>query len=203
LSNKGYSIRNVKKVEFFVKRYLKNICFCGLSLWLVTIALPVEAKVTVLGFHIGQKWSYEKLKKSFVGVTDVGLNEYTGMPMYDIEPSQFHLMGLHKVTLVFGRAQDLAGVFLTLKNTPENFYLFYGILKERYKLLSKKTPFLGSMYAHYETKNVFVYLDAHYLDTEMQLNYIRGDLLQRMKAKHPKSLWQRLKNFFSKLFKSN
>ena len=140
-----------------MKSYLKKSCYLSLALWLVTLSLHVEAKVTILDFHMGQKLTYEQLQKNYRGVKKVGINEHTGMPMYELEPDQFHLAGLDKVTLVLGMAQDLAGVLMEIENTPEHFYLFYGVLNERYKLLNKKTPFLGSMHAHYQTSNVFVF----------------------------------------------
>ena len=147
------------------------------------------------GLEIG-KASIKDVKDKY-NTKSAGINKYSLGEMYDLDVSEIKFDGLQKATVIFSKKGKLLAVLTTLPKRK-----FDGVLKAlrgKYKLVSKKIPFVGNKSAKLLDGNTDITLDAPHLGFTMSMNYINKDLWKSYKKKSSNEQKAKKKNEASQL----
>jgi len=142
---------------------------------LLSLPMLAMADPSPFGLEIG-KATIKDVKAKY-SAQKTGINKYSGGEMYDISGVDFD--GLQKATVIFSREGKLLAVLSTLPKSKFD-YLLSG-LSNKYKLVSKKIPFVGNKSAKLIDVNTEITLDAPHLSFQMEMNYINKDLWKSYK----------------------
>lgn len=145
-------------------------------------ALTAHAGTPVLGFEIGVTTA-DQLQHALAGKTAVepaGTNKFTGGPMFRTSGASYDIDSLESVTYIFDQDRRLAGVLMNMGN--HRFDAIYKLLTAKYKVAAQQRPFVGDQYALFKPGDAVIELDAPHLSFEMQVRYLRNDLLSRAEA---------------------
>ena len=70
---------------------------------------------------------------------------------------------------------------LRISRTPKKIKPIYELLSGKYKVLSQQRPFVGDQFARFESPGGIIELDAPHMSFEMDVRYLRSDLVQKFK----------------------
>lgn len=108
------------------------------------------------------------------GAERTGINKYSNGEMYDLDVSGINFDGLQKATVIFSQDGKLLAVLTTLPKNKFDYLL--SSLSGKYKVVSKKLPYVGNKSAKFIDGNTEITLDAPHLSFDMEMNYIDKDL---------------------------
>ncbi len=145
-------------------------------------ALPSVAGTQVLGAEIGVT-TLDQLKQELSKKTKVesaGENKFTGGPMLKTGGDSYEIRGLTEVLYIFDDQKKLAGVLMDMDKA--RFDAVFDALNGKYKLTAQQRPFVGNQFARFKPTDAVVELDAPHLGFNMEVRYIRNDLMQKYNA---------------------
>jgi hypothetical protein len=100
--------------------------------------------------------------------------------MLKTDGASYEIEGLNNVLYIFDDQKKLMGVVMNMSKA--RFKPIYEVLSGKYKVLSQKRPFVGDQFARFESPDGIIELDAPHLSFELEVRYLRGDLVQKFKA---------------------
>ncbi len=101
--------------------------------------------------------------------------------MYATDGAAYGIDGLNGVLYIFDSQKKLAGVIMTMNK--DRFASIYDILNKKYRVVSKHRPFVGDQYALFKPADANIEVSAPHLSFEMEVRYLRNDLVQQFNAK--------------------
>mgnify|MGYP001282501103 CR=1 FL=1 len=141
-----------------------------------------HAGTQVLGFEIGST-TVDQLKQDLRGKTKLestGTNKYSGGEMFKTDGSSYGIEGLTKVLYVFDDQRELAAVIMVM--AKHRFDSVFQFLESKYKVVAQQRPFVGDRYAKFRPSDAVIELDAPHLSFDMEVRYVRNDLMQKFIA---------------------
>ncbi len=141
-----------------------------------------HAGTQVLGSEIGVTTA-EQLKQELSKRTKVessGTNKFTGGEMFKTDGSAYDIDSLSSFLYIFDDQKRLAGVIMDMGK--HRFDAVFQFLSGKYKVTAQKRPFVGDQYARFRPADTFIELDAPHMGFNMEVRYIRNDLMQRFNA---------------------
>lgn len=156
----------------------------GLFFFLVLLISNVShAGTQVLGFEINKSTFNEvkeKLSKQ-TKVVDAGLSKYSNGPVIATNGDIYGVDGLNMVIFAFDSQKRLVAVSMEIEknNGLERFdSLFEMIAAKKYKLISKRRPFVGDAYAKFTTPDAEIEINAPHLSFKMAVVYATKEFMQ-------------------------
>ena len=141
-----------------------------------------QAGTQVLGFEIGvttvEQLKQELSKKAKVQAT--GTNKFSQGEMFKTDGAGYDIEGLTEVLYIFDDQKKLAGVVMDM--SKHRFDAIFQFLNGKYKVVAQQRPFVGNQYARFKPADAFIELDAPHLGFNMEVRYIRNDLMQKFTA---------------------
>lgn len=154
-----------------------------LAIAVIFVGLPAIAGTQVLGVEIGvttvNQMRQELSKKTHV--EDSGTNEFAGGPMLKTDGAAYEIEGLTEVVYIFDDQKKLAGVIMDM--SKGRFDSVFEFLNKKYKVTSQQRPFVGDQFARFKPADSFIEMDAPHMGFNMEVRYIRNDLMQKFKTK--------------------
>lgn len=144
-----------------------------ITLAIILFSSSVLADPSIFGMEIGTMT--EKELQSMYSVTHTGTNKYSNGNMYSVPVSAINFDGLKNVTTIFNKKGELVAVLTTLPK--KKFDYINKNIGGKYKLVSKKIPFVGDKTAKYRDGATEISLSAPHMSFDMSLNYINDELL--------------------------
>lgn len=146
-------------------------------LGILFISIGLMADPTPFGLQMG-KVTPEDVKAKY-SIKQAGMNKYSNGTMYELDPSELSLEGLHASTIVFDSNEKLQAVLCTL--SKDRFDYLFATLKKKYKLVNSSIPFVGDKYAKFIDGNTEITLNAPHMSFEMDMNYVDKNLMKKFK----------------------
>lgn len=140
-------------------------------------ATLIHADPAPFGMQIG-KATVADVKAKY-SINQAGMNKYSNGAMYELDPSELSMEGLHSSTIVFGSDGKLQAVLSTF--SKDKFDYLFGTLKKKYKLVNSSIPFVGNKYAKFIDGNTEITLNAPHMSFEMDMNYVDKNLMKKFK----------------------
>jgi hypothetical protein len=140
------------------------------------------AGTPVLGFEVGVS-TLDQVKATLSAKTKVedrGTNKWSNGPMLGTDGSSYEIEGLNSVLYIFDEQKKLMGVVMNMNKA--RFKSIYEVLSGKYKVLSQQRPFVGNQFARFASSDGVIELDAPHLSFQMDVRYMRADLVQKFKA---------------------
>ena len=100
--------------------------------------------------------------------------------MYKTDGASYEIEGLTEVLYIFDDQMRLSGVLMQMNK--ERFDAVFQFLSGKYKVAAQQRPFVGSQFARFRPADAFIEMDAPHLGFNMEVRYIRNDLMQRFNA---------------------
>lgn len=153
-----------------------------IAMALATAALA-HAGTQVLGFEIGST-TLDQLRQELSKKTRIetsGTNKYSGGEMVTTNGSSYDIEGLTSVLYIFDDQKKLAAVVMDMDK--HRFDAVFQFLNGKYKVVAQQRPFVGNQYARFQPSDAAIELDAPHLSFNMEVRYIRNDLMQKFKAR--------------------
>lgn len=159
--------------------------FIKLKIALVSMmcSIAANAGTQALGFEIGVS-TVDQVTTSLVKQTkinDGGTNKYSMGPMLKTDGNSYGIEGLTEVVYIFDNQRKLAGVLMNMNKA--RFDTVFRALSAKYKLVSQQRPFVGDQFSRFRTKDSIVEVAAPHLSFEMEVRYVRNDLMQKFNSK--------------------
>lgn len=148
----------------------------------IAFAGSAFAGTQVLGFEIGSS-SVEQVRAELMKKTkvkDAGANKYSGGAMLETDGSSYEITGLNDVLYIFDSQRKLMAVIMNMNKAQ--FDQIYEYISAKYKLVSEQRPFVGNQYARFNSPDSVIEIDAPHLSFEMEVRYIRKDLMEKYNA---------------------
>jgi hypothetical protein len=169
---------------------------------LTALSLPVFADPTVFKMELG-KTTEQEVKEMYT-LTQDGTNRYSDGNQYYIDRKEIDFEGLKSTLVIFDKQGVLVGVLSTLhESNPmnhETFSRIYGVLNNKYKLVRKERPFVGDQFAKFKDGKSEITLNAPHLGNfEVNLDYVRSELIDNYKKRSVKEKEDKAKNDASAL----
>lgn len=144
-----------------------------------------HAGTQVLGVEIGQTTPAQLTKAlaKHAKLENRGTNKYSGGDMYHVDGDAYDIEGLKDVLYIFDDRQRLAGVIMDMDKG--RFDSVYQYLTGKYKVTSQQRPFVGNQYAVFKPNDAVIELDSPHMSFDMEVRYLRNDLMQQFKAQSP------------------
>lgn len=139
----------------------------------------VLAGTTALGFEIGVT-TLDQVKSTVgkrTAVVDGGINKFSQGPMLKTDGSSYEIDGLRSVLYIFDTQKKLAAIIMNMDKS--RFDHVYNALSGKYKVSSQQRPFVGNQFARFKTADAQIDLDAPHMSFEMEVRYVRADLMQK------------------------
>lgn len=150
---------------------------------LVTLGLGAamlsHAGTQVLGFEIGST-TVDQLRQELSKKTRFeasGKNKYSNGEMFTTDGSFYDIDGLKSVLYIFDDQRKLAAVVMDMDK--QRFDAVFQFLNGKYKAVAQRRPFVGNQYARFQPPDAAIELDAPHLSFNMEVRYIRNDLMQK------------------------
>lgn len=137
-----------------------------------TGAQPGKPAVAPFGFAIG-KANLSEVRESLKGRVSLGgsgTNRYSNGPMFTAPGDGFDIEGLQQVLFVFDERGTLVALQMTLGKN--GFEQVYQNLAEKYPLVRKDIPFVGSKYARFQQGDAVIELAAPHMSFETNVIYM-------------------------------
>ena len=160
-------------------KYLVQLAFTAVALM---CSISAYAGTQALGFEIGAS-TVDQVKSSLAKqtkVVDSGTNKFSAGPMLKTDGSSYEIEGLSEVLYIFDDQKKLAGVIMNM--SKDRFDAVFKAISAKYKVTSQQRPFVGNQYARFKTQDSVVEMDAPHLGFDMEVRYIRNDLLQKFNS---------------------
>lgn len=144
--------------------------------------LAAYAGTQALGFEIGVS-TIDQVKSSLAKQTQVidsGTNKFTAGPMLKTDGSSYEIEGLNEVLYIFDDQKKLTGIIMDMNKA--RFDSVFHALSGKYKVSSQQRPFVGNQFARFKTQDSVIEMDAPHLGFEMEVRYIRNDLMQKFNS---------------------
>jgi hypothetical protein len=172
----------------------------GIAAFSIAMALSQSAfaGVKVLGFEIGVSTVSEveiSLKKQ-TKVEDAGTNKFSNGKMLKTNGVSYEIDGLNSVTYIFDDQNKLMGVIMDM--SKHKFDSVNSYLSSKYKLVSQQRPFVGDQFARFKAENVTIEESAPHMGFNMEVRYVRNDLLAKFNQKTAKEEQQKKSSELSK-----
>jgi hypothetical protein len=148
----------------------------------IAIASSAVAGTPILGFEIGSS-SVEQVRTELTKKTkveDAGTNKYSGGAMLKTDGSPYEIAGLNDVLYVFDSQKKLMAVIMNMNKAQ--FDQIYRYISAKYKVVSEQRPFVGNQYARFNSPDSVIEIAAPHLSFEMEVRYIRKDLMEKYNA---------------------
>ena len=151
----------------------------------ITFALNItlaHAGTQVLGFEIGVT-SVDQVRQDLskkTKIEDRGTNKFTTGPMLRADGSAYEIEGLNDVLYIFDDQKKLAGVIMDMNKS--RFDAIFQFLNGKYKVTSQQRPFVGNQSAKFKPTDSIIELDAPHMGFNMEVRYLRNDLVQKFNA---------------------
>ena len=145
-------------------------------------AVLAHAGTQVLGFEIGST-TVDQLRQELSKRTKLetsGTNKYSGGEMFSTTGASYDIQGLSRVLYIFDEQKKLAGVVMDMDK--QRFDAVFQFLSSKYKAVAQQRPFVVNQYARFRPSDAVVELDAPHLSFNMEVRYIRNDLMQKFNA---------------------
>jgi hypothetical protein len=178
--NLGLLYKNGRGVPKDARRaatLLEQACESGES-----AACPRQPGTPVLGFEVGVS-TLEQVKATLskkTQVKDNGINKWSKGPMLKTNGSSYEIEGLNSVLYIFDEQKTLMGVVMDMNK--KRFDSIYEVLSKKYKMKEQKRPFVGDQFALFESPGCIIELDAPHLGFQMEVRYLRSDLVRRVNS---------------------
>jgi len=140
-------------------------------LFLLFVGNSVFANPTAFGLTIG-KTTETEAKKIYHMSAD-------GKYFYHVDISRINLDGLMGLDLLFDEKNVLLGVFATFNRGKKDE--IFRSLSEKYRLIEKDMPFVGSAYAKFSDGESSIILNAPHLSFEMTVSYAHNSLMEAVR----------------------
>jgi hypothetical protein len=154
----------------------------------IVFAGSAFAGTQVLGFEIGAS-SVDQVRGELAKKTqvqDAGTNKFSGGTMLKTDGASYDISGLNNVLYIFDDQKKLMGVVMSMAKggglNNEGFNQIYKIISSKYKLVSEQRPFVGNQYARFNSPDSIIEIQAQHLSFEMEVRYIRKDLMAKFNA---------------------
>lgn len=170
--------RVIRAISGASRRALRSALFLVV---LSTTALA-HAGTQVLGFEIGAT-TVDQFKQDLSAKTKLeasGTNKYSGGQMFKTDGAAYDIDGLTSVLYIFDQQQKLAGVIMDMGKS--RFDAVFQFLSANYKVVAQQRPFVGDQYARFRPSDAVIELDAPHLGFNMEVRYLRNDLMQKFNA---------------------
>lgn len=141
-----------------------------------------HAGTQVLGFEIGAT-TVDQLRQDLSKKTKLestGTNKYSGGEMFKTDGAPYDIDGLNSVLYIFDDQKKLAGVVMDMGK--HRFDAVFQFLNGKYKVSAQQRPFVGNQFARFRPADSFIELDAPHLGFNMEVRYIRNDLMQKFNS---------------------
>ena len=141
-----------------------------------------HAGTKALGFELGVT-TVDQLRSSIGGqtqVTDAGENSYSAGPMLKTDGSGYGIQGLSSVLYIFDPDKKLAGILMNMDK--HRFNAIFQMLAGKYRVTAQERPFVGNKFARFKTEDSIIEVDAPHLSFDMEVTYLRNDLMQKFTA---------------------
>lgn len=141
-----------------------------------------HAGTQVLGFEMGVT-TIDQLKRELSKKTKVelsGTNKYSGGDMIKTDGAAYEIEGLTSVVYIFDNQNKLAGVIMDMGK--HRFDSIFQFLNGKYKVVKQQRPFVGDQYARFRPADAFIEMDSPHMGFNMEVRYIRNDLMQKFNA---------------------
>lgn len=151
----------------WIKSILACVFLCGVA---AVSGRAVAANAAPLGMEIGVA-KYDQVKAEIGKTTELaddGVAALTGGKMLSGAGKGLEVNGLNKITFIFDKSDVLQAVVMTM---AKDFKPTYGMLSKKYKLVSKKVPFVGDSEATFSQGDSVILLEAPHLSFSMILTY--------------------------------
>ncbi len=104
---------------------------------------------------------------------EIGRNEYTEGPMFEVDASSIGVKGLKRAVLIFDREEVLQGTVLTFAKDPKGMF---ELLRKKYSVESDRIDrFMNKGTARLRKGHSWVEIDAPHLSFEMEVRYLDKD----------------------------
>jgi hypothetical protein len=140
------------------------------------------AGTPVLGFEVGVSTldqvssTLEKKTK----VVDNGVNKFSNGPMVKTNGTSYEIEGLNGVLYIFDDQKKLMGVVMDMNKA--RFDAIFQFLSGKYKVSAQERPFVGNQFARFKTPDSVIEVSAPHMGFEMEVRYLRNDLVQKFDA---------------------
>jgi hypothetical protein len=137
----------------------------------------------VLGFEVGVS-TLDQVKATLskkTQVKDTGINKWSNGPMIKTDGSSYEIEGLDSVLYIFDEQETLMGVLMDMNKA--RFKSIYELLSKKYEVRTQKRPFVGDQFARFESPDGIIELDAPHLGFQMQVRYLRSDLVRMFNSR--------------------
>lgn len=125
------------------------------------------------GINVGETTKIE-LTKNYPAKA-AGMSEWTGGPVYSIDPHNFTTEGLSKVTVILNDSDVVVAVILQLPKSK--FEAHNKHAADTYELISKDIPFVGDRLAKYKSGETQIWLDAPHMSFDMKVMFLHDTFL--------------------------
>jgi hypothetical protein len=115
-----------------------------------------------------------------------GINKWTLGEMFSLSPMDINFKGLRSIDVVFDQNGVLVAVLTRLDK--ERFDSVLNMLQNKYRLIDKNTPFVGSRFATFFEDDVQIDLNAKHLSFEMAMDYTTKEFLESYKDQCAKDI---------------
>ena len=149
---------------------------------ILMLSVGASAGTQVLGFEISVS-SADQIRTTLskqTKVVDNGLNKFTSGPMLKTDGTSYEIEGLSSVLYLFDDQKKLAGVIMDMQK--DRCDAVYKALSAKYKVSSQQRPFVGNQFARFKTQDVIIEMDAPHLSFDMEVRYVRNDLMQKFNS---------------------
>ena len=156
-------------MQLYSRLFASLICIC--------VATPSFAGTKALGFELGvsKLVDVNRILTNQTKVIDNGINNYSRGRMLKTNGKGYSIEGLKSVVYIFDNQEKLSGIIMNMEKYK--FDDVYDAVSKKYNLVSEQRPFVGDQYAKFKTKDATIEIDAPHLSFEMDVRYLRDDLL--------------------------
>jgi hypothetical protein len=140
------------------------------------------AGTPVLGFEVGVS-TFDQVSSTLAKktkVVDSGVSKFSNGPMVKTDGTSYEIDGLNEVLYIFDEQKKLMGVVMDMNKA--RFDSIFQFLSGKYKVAAQERPFVGNQFARFKTPDTVIEIDAPHLSFQMEVRYLRNDLLQKFNA---------------------
>jgi hypothetical protein len=159
----------LKESKYMNKRIINFIT----TLLMCCFSSLVNAEPSPFGVTI-KKTTEEELKQKYSSLNYIGINNYSGGKMYEVNPSQVEFDGVKSLRFIFSIDDKVLAVVADIEKNKH--YKLFDMLSSKYKLIFNDEPFVGDKAAAFIDDNTKIYLATPHLGFYLQLRYIHKDL---------------------------
>lgn len=117
-----------------------------------------------------------ELAERFPSATQMGINRWSGGPMYRVNGKRIPLQGAKQAVFIFDSDDRLSATLITLRKN--RFTHIRKLLDAQYRKVSETIPHVGNRHVRWESDDVVIELDSPHMSFEMELGYHTAAFLQ-------------------------